>query len=91
MRKAQRLPYSYELKVKNLDDNTIGWLTAIDFSKPLASQLKQDLSECPQEYLTGQANELCWGASHFGKYKEKAKSSCGGRYPRPPLRLNRLV
>ncbi|MDJ0717481.1 MAG: hypothetical protein QNJ54_25220 [Prochloraceae cyanobacterium] len=59
LRKAQRLPYTYELKVKNLDDNTIGWLTAIDFSKPSAPQLKQDLSECPQEYLTGQAFELC--------------------------------
>ena len=59
LRKAQRLPYTYELKVKNLDDNTIGWLTAIDFSKPIAPQLKQDLSECPQEYLTGQAFELC--------------------------------
>ncbi|MDJ0718469.1 MAG: hypothetical protein QNJ54_30295 [Prochloraceae cyanobacterium] len=73
LRKAQRLPYTYELKIRNLDDNTIGWLTAIDFSKPIASQLKQDLSECPQEYLTGQAFELCCLLSEHKRQTESIK------------------
>ncbi len=63
LRCAQRLPYTYELKIKGLDDDSIGWLTAIDFSKPIIKQLQLDWSDCPSEYLSGQSCELCCNVS----------------------------
>ncbi|MDJ0719270.1 MAG: hypothetical protein QNJ54_34440 [Prochloraceae cyanobacterium] len=61
LRKAQRLPYIYELKIKRLDDDTEGWLTQLDFDRDLAPQLKSNLEDCPKDesVLKGQAFELC--------------------------------
>ena len=89
LRKAQRLPYSYELKVKNLDDNTIGWLTDLDFSKSIAPQLKQDLSSCPQEYLKGQANEV--RSQESGVKSEQASNSMASSEGNNPTSDSRLL
>ncbi|MDJ0718689.1 MAG: hypothetical protein QNJ54_31430 [Prochloraceae cyanobacterium] len=59
VRKAKHLQFTYELKIVRLDDDTTGWLTALDFSKPITPQLQLDLSECPQEYLLGQSYQIC--------------------------------
>ncbi len=61
LRKAQRLPYTYELKIKRLDDDTEGWLTQLDFDRDLAPQLKSNFEDCPKDesVLKGQAFELC--------------------------------
>ncbi len=60
IRKAKHLPFTYELKILRIDDETINWLTAIDFSKPIVNQLQVDLSDCPQEYLLGQPCSLSY-------------------------------
>ncbi|MDJ0717148.1 MAG: hypothetical protein QNJ54_23520 [Prochloraceae cyanobacterium] len=43
IRKAKYLPFTYELKILRIDDNTINWLTGFDFSKPISPQLKSEL------------------------------------------------
>ena len=42
IRKAKHLPFTYELKILRLDDETIKWLTGFDFSKPISPQLKSE-------------------------------------------------
>ncbi len=38
IRKAQRLDYKYELKIKGLDDSVIGWLVQFDFNRDFSPQ-----------------------------------------------------
>lgn len=55
VRKAQRLEYKYELKIRGIDDDTLGWLTQFDFNQSFTAQLFKDLGDCPEESLQGQS------------------------------------
>ncbi|MDJ0723763.1 MAG: hypothetical protein QNJ38_01465 [Prochloraceae cyanobacterium] len=54
LRKAQRTNFKYELKIKGLDDDLIGWLTQFNFSSDLPSQFTSKVEKTPQEFWHGQ-------------------------------------
>ncbi len=54
LRKSQRTNFKYELKIKGLDDDLIGWLTQFDFSSDLPSQFTSKVEKTPQEFWHGQ-------------------------------------